>query len=133
MIYRMQKKLSRFLITTQNDVFLRMQNAPRVEALPIKAIRKYGCQANVYSALKIANPFILRSGTVHQSDRSSVYQGMKPPGFPSQMTINVATEPILITSKSFSSFARMLGRKLLCPPTLMPPDRQIVESQSSPR
>ena len=35
-------------------------------ALLIKAIRKYGCQANSSSALKIVNRFTLRSVPVHQ-------------------------------------------------------------------
>ena len=48
----------------------------------MKAIRKYGCQANVSSALKIVNRFILCSGTFYQSNRSSLCQGVKPPGFP---------------------------------------------------
>jgi hypothetical protein len=35
-------------------------------------------------------------------------------------TTNVPAPPTFTTSKSFNSFARALGRKVLCPPTLMP-------------
>ena len=75
------KGIATLPFTTQTPIVYGRKLLVESEALLIKPIRKYGCQANSSSFVKVVNRFTNDSGTVHQKqaiELTGERMGIKP-------------------------------------------------------